>query len=436
MAVALGGALLAFPGSSGADVSEVRGSAYGYRVFNFRLFGGAQPDTGPTPTVTLPSAGGNQTASAPSGRAQYGPAVVFESGPIAVSTQGTTGTTGAVTSSSTLEDVGPGPFTAGTASSTCTANESGTTGSTTLTNGELVTSQGNPQVEGDETVVPLPANPAPNTVYEGSIETVGDTYRAVFNEQVVGPDGTLTVNAAHLYLLGPTAQGDLIIGQSVCDVTVTQATTTTTEAPTSSTTVPETTTTTMGTTTTTVRETTTTTMGTTTTTVPETTTTTMDTTTTTQPTTTTTTAPPPAGPTCQGEAATIVGTSGDDFLQGTAGRDVILGRGGDDFIVGYGGDDVICGGSGKDRLVGGSGNDQVLGGTGSDHLIGGMGEDQLDGGSGPDQLNGGSENDSVFGGNGTDDLNGAAGDDQVDGGAGDDACKGGGGSDNLANCEG
>lgn len=50
-------------------VTAVTGSAYGYRAYNVSLFGGAQPDTGPTPTVTLAADASNspQTATAASG---------------------------------------------------------------------------------------------------------------------------------------------------------------------------------------------------------------------------------------------------------------------------------------------------------------------------------------------------------------------------------
>ncbi|HEV8115693.1 MAG TPA: choice-of-anchor P family protein, partial [Acidimicrobiales bacterium] len=64
-------------------------------------------------------------------------------------------------------------------------------------------------------VVPVPADPAPNTVIEGKLEGIGDSFRLVFNEQIV-EDGAITVNAAHQILLGPTAVGDLVIGQSRC----------------------------------------------------------------------------------------------------------------------------------------------------------------------------------------------------------------------------
>ena len=115
------------------------------------------------------------------------------------------------------------PFHAGGAdgavSSTCTATLSGVSGSTQIVNGRLVTSldaaTANPDTEIDFAHT---WNPDPNTVYSGSLNNVGDSWRIVFNEQILGPD-SITVNAVHLYLLGPTAIGDMIIGQSHCALT-------------------------------------------------------------------------------------------------------------------------------------------------------------------------------------------------------------------------
>jgi putative cell wall-binding protein len=45
---------------------------------------------------------------------------------------------------------------------------------------------------------------------------------------------------------------------------------------------------------------------------------------------------------CEGEAPTMLGTSGDDILYATAARDVIHGLDGDDLVVGAGPNDVIC----------------------------------------------------------------------------------------------
>ncbi len=224
------------------DVSAVTGSAFGYSAPNSVLFGVPQPPVGPVPTVTLPASGSATpvTATAPSGRVAYGPGILFTSGPIDVSTQGTTGPMGSVTSTAHVTTV-PTEQTAGEIlyagdiRATCTASETGISGSTTLagpgdaghTSATLRTSDGNPDVDGDETYVDLPANPPPNLTIPGNEESVGDTFRVVFNEQIVNPDGSLTINAVHEYLLGPTLTGDLYIGQVTCGVVPPPSTSTT-----------------------------------------------------------------------------------------------------------------------------------------------------------------------------------------------------------------
>jgi hypothetical protein len=200
----------------------VAGGAYGHFI-TVSLFGGPAGTRGPAPSVTLP-AGGSATPitdSAPSATGQFGPATVFSSGALEVSTQGTPG--GTVTSSakvSNLNTSGQEVLTAASVSSTCSASASGSSGSATISGGKLTTSEGsNLDSDADDTVVQVPENPAPNTSYDGKIETVGDSFRYVFNEQVKNADGSITVNAAHQYLLGPTAVGELIIGQSRCGST-------------------------------------------------------------------------------------------------------------------------------------------------------------------------------------------------------------------------
>ena len=199
--------------------TALSGGAYGYFA-SVGLFGGAPATRGPDPQVTLPPGGSTPlTASAPSGLAQYGPAQVFTSGRIDVSTEGTAGATPSVKSSASLSNVGPGPFVAATLGSTCSASSSGATGSATLSGGKLTTSEGtNLDSDADDTVIDLPANPAVNASFTGKIETVGDTFRLVLNEQTT-TNGGITVNAAHFYLLGPTAVGEVIIGQSRCGST-------------------------------------------------------------------------------------------------------------------------------------------------------------------------------------------------------------------------
>ena len=195
------------------------GSAYGFSS-SVSLFGGPAEPRGPSPSVTLPETGSVApiTATAPQGDAVYGPAKIFTSGQLDVSTQGTTAS---VTSSATVANVNRSldeKFTAANVTSTCTATASGVSGSATITSGVLEVSEGDPNVDGDETYVTIPSDPLPNTAYEGQLESVGDHFRYVFNEQVRNPDGSITIYAAHQYLLGPTAIGDLYIGKSECGV--------------------------------------------------------------------------------------------------------------------------------------------------------------------------------------------------------------------------
>ncbi len=94
-------------------------------------------------------------------------------------------------------------------------------------------------------------------------------------------------------------------------------------------------------------------------------------------------------PTCGGQTATKVGTTGNDEIAGTDKRDVIVAMSGDDRIFALGGRDLVCGNGGAD-LIKGRGDDDVLrGGGGNDSLGGGPGDDLLRGGTGTDRCKGG-----------------------------------------------
>lgn len=121
-------------------------------------------------------------------------------------------------------------------------------------------------------------------------------------------------------------------------------------------------------------------------------------------------------PTCGGEPATVVGTTGSDTLTGTEKRDVIVSLAGDDVVTGLGGKDLICTAAGNDIIRGGDDDDQLRAGTGNDRLLGGDGNDLLAGGGGSDK------------------LSGAAGDDVLGGGSGADSCNGGPGADTERSC--
>ncbi len=157
---------------------------------------------------------------------------------------------------------------------------------------------------------------------------------------------------------------------------------------------------------------------------------------------------------CDGIAATIVGSPGNDQILGTAGADVVVALDGDDTISGFAGDDVICGGDGDDVLDGGSGDDHVSGdagvdtvvffsspagvsaslttntatGDGTDQLVG---DENLVGSPFGDVLVGDHRANTIVGVLGDDTLDGAGGDDVVMGHHGDDVLVGGAGEDAL-----
>src|SRR5918997_4483913 len=120
------------PVPASADVESVKGSAYGY-FGSISLFGGPANTRGPAPVVTLPPEGSAVplTASAATGSVVYGPATFFSSGPITVTTQGTTGPGGSVTSTTDIQTVNTSDsevLTATRITSTCTASETGVSG--------------------------------------------------------------------------------------------------------------------------------------------------------------------------------------------------------------------------------------------------------------------------------------------------------------------
>ncbi len=206
---------------AGAEVTQVGGDAFGYQS-SVSLFGGPAASRGPAPTVTLPAGGSPQpiTASEPTGLVQFGPATIFSSGPIRVTTQGTLGANGSATTSVEIQNVnasGQDVLTAARVQSSCEAKESGASGSTTIERGILRVSEGNPDVEGDDTNITIPANPPPNTSHRGTIEAVRDNFEMIFNEQI--PEvGGVTIYAVHMKLLGPTAVGDVFVGKVKCSI--------------------------------------------------------------------------------------------------------------------------------------------------------------------------------------------------------------------------
>ena len=143
-----------------------------------------------------------------------------------------------------------------------------------------------------------------------------------------------------------------------------------------------------------------------------------------------------AVPTCFGQPATLIGTSGGDVLVGqSGGADVIWAGGGNDFISGGGWEgetlperpaDLLCGGPGNDGVRGGPGDDRISGGDGDDDVRGTWGADVMQGNAGNDRIidesfhDADSANDVLRGGSGDDFLGTAWGIDRAYGEAGND----------------
>jgi Ca2+-binding RTX toxin-like protein len=145
------------------------------------------------------------------------------------------------------------------------------------------------------------------------------------------------------------------------------------------------------------------------------------------------------------EAATKIGTAGNDTLNGTALADILAGRAGNDTLNGLAGADKLYGDTENDRLFGGDGNDLLYGGPGNDAHDGGSGDDRLTGQEGRDVLRGGSGNDALYGGPDAEDsyeFDGIGEADVLYGGPGNDAMDltnsdvgyGGDGADTISVC--
>ena len=248
-------ATLPATGASANEPAGVSGEAYGHYT-KVGLFGGPPAPIGPSPSVSLPTAGVDAplTDGEPQGAsAVYGPATIFggrwpptlasapASGPVKVSTVGSPGRGGSVTSEASItlhpkplavacDGAPPGqksctspggfgpvvPNEGDELHARCTADEKGVTGSTRIVNGILTTSTdagGEPKDR-----EPIPERPEVNYTRTGVITNVGDSFRVVYNEQIVDPDGSITVNAVHMYLLGPIAVGEQILGHVRCSM--------------------------------------------------------------------------------------------------------------------------------------------------------------------------------------------------------------------------
>lgn len=117
-------------------------------------------------------------------------------------------TNGTETASASTQNLGltflGSGITAGAIASQCTAAVGQTpTGSATFANGVIKGPLGIPTIN-------IPVNPAPNTTFG-----IPGVANIIVNEQISNPDGSLTVNALHLSILGANG-GTVIIASSTC----------------------------------------------------------------------------------------------------------------------------------------------------------------------------------------------------------------------------
>jgi hypothetical protein len=148
-------------------------------------------------------------------------AQVLDWGAVGVTTQGPK-VTGKVTSTSSLQgcttavpngcnvgEIYAGPFTAVNVSSMCTAGPGTFTGFTTVAGGVLRNGTGS---------FTIALHPLANKTYTGTNPDTGKTYKFVFNQRTLNPNGSHTVTAVHEYLQGGAfgAQGDLTFGTVTC----------------------------------------------------------------------------------------------------------------------------------------------------------------------------------------------------------------------------
>ena len=180
-----------------------------------------------SPSVTLPAGGSGTWLSAIDGDGAmgvYGPAVIFggqydandnvgPSGQLSAYTVGTQGTT--VTSQVQANNVGPAPFHADMVFARCTATTNNTKSYMVMLSNAVV--ETSTDAEGYPlTWVNVPSSPGINYTVPFTLDNIGDHGVVVFNERINNADGSTTLNAVHMYMQGPIAYGDMVIGQAKC----------------------------------------------------------------------------------------------------------------------------------------------------------------------------------------------------------------------------
>jgi hypothetical protein len=251
--ISLSGSSLALTAAPAAATQATAGYGCGY-YSNVSLFGGpfgsmgcgTQTSVYANANSAAPSVnwvyGSAQLAQDPDGaKAQYGPADMLSSPWLPDDTthntgllQATSNGTSNVNVTAKAVGVGPSPFytstpdsadnpssPAGYVQSSCTAS------SATSHSGSVTVMKGWVDTKLDANGYPVNTVAVPTNISAGltfnyrvnfTIDNISPDEHGhmIFNERITNPDGSYTVNGAHMYLEGPTAVGDVIIAQSTC----------------------------------------------------------------------------------------------------------------------------------------------------------------------------------------------------------------------------
>ncbi|HEX5403799.1 MAG TPA: choice-of-anchor P family protein [Pseudonocardiaceae bacterium] len=197
-------ALLA--GIAPAAAAPGAGSAYGVQV-NVTLLGASAVHVGPLAPASTSGPATDSVASATV------PGILTAG--VLDTSAAKDPDTGAVTASASTADVGLpvlsglGTVKAKLIAAKCVATQAGESGTATLTDAQL------------GGLGALAVNPKPNTVIAIKLPGIGNVASLTLNEQIQHQDGSLTVNAFHLHLLGGygighLGSGDVIISSATC----------------------------------------------------------------------------------------------------------------------------------------------------------------------------------------------------------------------------
>ncbi|MEV6902005.1 choice-of-anchor P family protein [Amycolatopsis sp. NPDC051372] len=198
-------ASIALAGAVPASAAPGDGSAYGVNV-DVKLLGASAVKLGPLAAANTDGPTSNSTVSANAAgiltAGVINTSAVRDDNSGAVTAKASTANVGLPLLKAALGNVGIKAVEA-----VCTATQEGVKGSSTLVGADL------------GSVGDVDSNPAPNTQIKVGLGPV-NVATLILNEQIKNKDGSLTVNALHLKLLGGVVgalgSGDVIVSSATC----------------------------------------------------------------------------------------------------------------------------------------------------------------------------------------------------------------------------